>query len=82
MYKYKVPNNVMAAVRMAGLVAAKPFFAVSMIGFGCTLKLLKNCVQFFGLCISLKLDFYLPYPLLLKVKIMLFKFNLGINRLS
>jgi len=38
MYKYKVPNNVMAAVRMAGLVAAKPFFAVSMIGFGCTLK--------------------------------------------
>ena len=45
-------------------------------------KLLKNCVQFFGLCISLKLDFYLPYPLLLKVKIMLFKFNLGINRLS
>ena len=45
-------------------------------------KLLKNCVQFFGLCISLKLDFYLPYPLLLKVKIMIFKFNLGINRLS
>ena len=37
MYKNKVPTKVIAAVRTAGLVALMPFFAVSIIGFGCTL---------------------------------------------